>query len=173
MRRMEHRERFGILIWIIPVRILQTSVTFNKMQSERKPEYQLSASRFFALYVVFFTLLKKNFFFGTTSRICAAFVPHFCRIFAEFELCEGFHGRRFLRCWFISLSPFSRWLATVQEALSVHPSVALLRLGSTSWKVNRSPRGNTWSAIPVALLCMIFNLSEGKQSSGPKGDNVK
>ena len=26
---------------------------------------------------------------------------------------------------------------------------------------NRSPKGNMWSAIPVALLCMIVNLCEG------------
>ena len=35
---------------------------------------------------------------------------------------------------------------------------------------NRSPKGNTWSAIPVALLCMIANWSKRKQGSGPKGD---
>ena len=37
---------------------------------------------------------------------------------------------------------------------------------------NRSPKGNMWSAIPVALLCMIVNLCEGKQGSGPEGDKV-
>ena len=26
---------------------------------------------------------------------------------------------------------------------------------------NRSPKGNMWSAIPVALLCMTVNLCEG------------
>ena len=39
-------------------------------------------------------------------------------------------------------------------------------------KKNRSPKGNMWSAIPVALLCMILNWSERKQGSGPKGDEV-
>ena len=29
-----------------------------------------------------------------------------------------------------------------------------------------------WSAIPVALLCIIVNRSEEKQGSGPKGDKV-
>ena len=29
-----------------------------------------------------------------------------------------------------------------------------------------------WSAIPVALLCMIVILSERKQGSGPEGDEV-
>ena len=29
-----------------------------------------------------------------------------------------------------------------------------------------------WSAIPVALLCMMLNLSDGKQGSGPEGDEV-
>ena len=38
--------------------------------------------------------------------------------------------------------------------------------------INRSPKGNMWSAIPVALLCMIVNLSEGKQGSSPEGDKV-
>ena len=42
----------------------------------------------------------------------------------------------------------------------------------TSKNENRSPKGNMWSAIPVALLCMIVNWSEGKQGSGPKGDEV-
>ena len=38
--------------------------------------------------------------------------------------------------------------------------------------VNQSPKGNMWSAIPDALLCMIVNLSEGKQGSGLEGDEV-
>ena len=29
-----------------------------------------------------------------------------------------------------------------------------------------------WSAIPVALLCMIVNWSEGKQGSGLEGEKV-
>ena len=37
---------------------------------------------------------------------------------------------------------------------------------------NRSPKGHMWSAIPVALLCMILNWSERKQGSGPEGDDV-
>ena len=37
---------------------------------------------------------------------------------------------------------------------------------------NRSPKGNMWSAIPVALLCMIVNCSKGKQGSNPEGDKV-
>ena len=38
--------------------------------------------------------------------------------------------------------------------------------------LNRSPKGNMWLAIPVALLCMIVNWSERKQGSGPEGDEV-
>ena len=37
---------------------------------------------------------------------------------------------------------------------------------------NRSPKGNMWSAIPVVLLCLILNWSEGKQGSGPEGEDV-
>ena len=39
-------------------------------------------------------------------------------------------------------------------------------------KKNRSPKGNMWSAIPVALLCVIVNWSDRKQGNGPKGDKV-
>ena len=39
-------------------------------------------------------------------------------------------------------------------------------------RFNRSPKGNMWSAIPVTLLCLIGNCSEGKQGSGPEGDEV-
>ena len=38
--------------------------------------------------------------------------------------------------------------------------------------INRSPKGNMWSAIPVALLLVIVNWSEGKRGSGPEGDEV-
>ena len=38
--------------------------------------------------------------------------------------------------------------------------------------LNRSPKGNMWSAIPVALLCMVVNWNERKQGSGPEGDEV-
>ena len=34
---------------------------------------------------------------------------------------------------------------------------------------NRSSKDNMWSAIPVALLCVIVNWSERKQGSSPKG----
>ena len=38
-------------------------------------------------------------------------------------------------------------------------------------KANRSPKGNTWSAIPVALLCTFLNRNE-RQGSGSEGDKV-
>ena len=50
--------------------------------------------------------------------------------------------------------------------------MAYLRPERTDLKTNRSPKGNMWSAIPVALLCMIVNWSERKQGSGPEGDEV-
>ena len=37
---------------------------------------------------------------------------------------------------------------------------------------NQSPKGNMWSAIPVALLCMIVNVGNGEQGSGPEEDDV-
>ena len=37
---------------------------------------------------------------------------------------------------------------------------------------NRSPKGNMWSAIPVALLWMILIVSEGEQGSGPEEEEV-
>ena len=35
---------------------------------------------------------------------------------------------------------------------------------------NRSPKGNKWSAIPVALICMIVNWGDGKQGGAFKGN---
>ena len=37
---------------------------------------------------------------------------------------------------------------------------------------NRLLKGNMWSVIHVALLCVIVNWSKRKQGSGPKGDEV-
>ena len=47
-----------------------------------------------------------------------------------------------------------------------------LILGGGTETGNRLPKGNMWSVIPVALLYMIVNWSEGKQGNGPKGDKV-
>ena len=41
-----------------------------------------------------------------------------------------------------------------------------------SISINRSPKGNMWSAIPVALLCMIVKSSERKQGSSPEEDEL-
>ena len=38
--------------------------------------------------------------------------------------------------------------------------------------INRSPKGNMWSAIPIALLCMVVNRNERKQRSGTDRDEV-
>ena len=38
--------------------------------------------------------------------------------------------------------------------------------------LNQSPKGNMWSAIPVALLRMLMIIGDSKQGSGPEGDNV-
>ena len=46
------------------------------------------------------------------------------------------------------------------------------RCPAWSAQLNQSPKGNMWSIIPIALLCMIVNLREGKQGSGPEGDEV-
>ena len=49
--------------------------------------------------------------------------------------------------------------------------IKLLFSGKTDTVTNRSPKGNTWSAIPVALLSMVVNQNE-RQGSGPKGGEV-
>ena len=48
------------------------------------------------------------------------------------------------------------------------------RLAFTDIGTNKkqSPKGNMWSAIPVALLCMLVIVSDGLQGSGPKGYDV-
>ena len=56
---------------------------------------------------------------------------------------------------------------------STRMSVSLMcRMYVGSNAYNRPAKGNMWSTIPVALLCMIVNWSEGKQGSGPEGDDV-
>ena len=37
---------------------------------------------------------------------------------------------------------------------------------------NQSPKGNMWSAIPVALLHMLVIVGDGEQGSGLEGDDV-
>ena len=37
---------------------------------------------------------------------------------------------------------------------------------------NQSPKGNMWSAIPVALLRMLVIVGDGQQGSSPEGDDV-
>ena len=44
--------------------------------------------------------------------------------------------------------------------------------GGGTQEKDQSPKGNMWSAIPGSLLCMVVNLSGGKQGSGPEGDKV-
>ena len=55
------------------------------------------------------------------------------------------------------------------ELGSIRPAFGLERpdLGSErpDLRSNQSPKGNMWSAIPVALLCMIVNLSKEKQGA--------
>ena len=38
--------------------------------------------------------------------------------------------------------------------------------------MNRSPKGNMWSVIPVALLCILVIVGDGQQGSGPEGDDI-
>ena len=55
------------------------------------------------------------------------------------------------------------------------PHRAIVFVFGLGWRrlgQNQSPKGNMWSAIPVALLCMLVNQSESKQGSGPEGDDV-
>ena len=59
-----------------------------------------------------------------------------------------------------------------RERADYRPEKADLRSGRADLRDNQSPKGNMWSAIPVALLCIIMNLREGKQGSGPEGDEV-
>ena len=49
---------------------------------------------------------------------------------------------------------------------------ALMTYENSGHMPNRSPKGNMWSAIPIALHCMILNWSKRKQGSGSKGDEV-
>ena len=59
-----------------------------------------------------------------------------------------------------------------QFAMTATTEVSLRWGGVARKRNNRSPKGNMWSAIPVALLCMVVNRNERKQGSGPEGDEV-
>ena len=69
--------------------------------------------------------------------------------------------------WFLHVRTVPNWRETYSDPKIV---LVVLKIHSvrTSKNENRSPKGNMWSAIPVALLRMIVNWSEGKQGSGPK-----
>ena len=64
------------------------------------------------------------------------------------------------------------------NALSISSTARLIAFGRVQpqqekkKQKNRSPKGNMWSMIPVALLCMVVNRNERKQGSGPEGDEV-
>ena len=60
------------------------------------------------------------------------------------------------------------WADLGPEMADLRPVKAYLRLKG----LNQLLKDNMWSAIPVALLCMIVNWSERKQGSGPEGDEV-
>ena len=85
--------------------------------------------------------------------------------------------------WFFSLSGnVEDWLLEVErvmrdslrkilgDSLEVYPTVRAFLYGIILF--NQSPKGNMWSAIPVALLCMLVIVGDGWQGSDPKGDNV-
>ena len=62
-------------------------------------------------------------------------------------------------------------------AVTHDTSKFILRLTEMLWTdnqptKNRSPKGNLWSAIPVALLCMVVNRNKRKQGSGTERDEV-
>ena len=59
-----------------------------------------------------------------------------------------------------------------QSFLNFNPTSRYDTCGGGLGKGNQSPKGNMWSAIPVALLCMLVIVGDGKQGSGPKGDDV-
>ena len=66
-----------------------------------------------------------------------------------------------------------RWTGTVLEKVTRASGLELYaQKAQKRRKSNSSPKGNMWSAIPVALLCMIMSRSERKQGSGPEGDEV-
>ena len=66
---------------------------------------------------------------------------------------------------------FFRYALEDLSRVSTSPAKRVDRMERAE-RVNRSPKGNMWSAIPVALLCLVVNQSERKQGSGPIGDKV-
>ena len=55
------------------------------------------------------------------------------------------------------------------ERADSRPERADFRPEKADFRSNRSPKGNIWSAIPIAPLCVIVKWCKRKQGSEPKG----
>ena len=66
-------------------------------------------------------------------------------------------------------------METWEQILGLRKQICNLKEQKTplcSTEENQLPKGNIWSAIPIALLCMIVNLGKGEQGSGSEGDST-
>ena len=54
-----------------------------------------------------------------------------------------------------------KWLISNSGSPNSNNFQALSLKSQTPWVRNRSPKGNMWSAIPVALLCMLVIVGDG------------
>ena len=70
---------------------------------------------------------------------------------------------------FIFLSLVEKWGKKQIERLRGKRRKVIKKMKKKK-KKNRSPKGDMWSVIPFALLCIIVNWSKGKQASGPEVD---
>ena len=69
--------------------------------------------------------------------------------------------------------PLGDWLADwMGGRMDQQKNKASHRVACPQLKRNKALEGNMWSAIPIALLCMVVNWNERKQGSGPEGDEV-
>ena len=65
--------------------------------------------------------------------------------------------------------PISSYKFSQYQMTMTNKSVWNSRIKKIKRKENRSPKGNIWSTIPVALLWVIVNWSEGSRAAAPKG----
>ena len=77
-----------------------------------------------------------------------------------------------LEVWYQSVRDNFKPLRTDFRPVNTEYWILISDLRELISGMNQSPKGNMWSVIPIALLCMVVNWSERKQGSRPEGDRV-
>ena len=85
---------------------------------------------------------------------------------------DGLHSRRFRvqqnRLFRKAIAEFEQRVQGEGRHVGLGPTLAAYSR-VMNYEINRSPEGNMWSALPVALLCMIVKKWEEAGQRPPRG----